>query len=193
MKEINETNKDSSYFKYRKKSFYRNGQLKKLEALYDFNEKYIYYYRNDTIIQVTKINNELKTNYYFFSSGFNFYIEKYNKKKLIESIVFDSNVDNESNDTLSYFVYFDIVKSIAYSNYGYLLTTYKYKRLDITFNYYIDKKTTYIRKSKINYRKLKRYGLTIEDVFKDLNKFFPNTTFVLYDDTKNKKSLLPDE
>lgn len=166
-----------------------------MDTLMDDSLIYTYEYNKGKIRNLNiNVLREKKRYFCIYDNIGNYrYLSSYNNDTLKEEIGVKFNFNNSNYDTFYYFKRFNNYLYIYFTNYGYLLTTYKYKNLEFNFNYYEHKKTTYIRKSNINYRKLKRYKLIIEDVFKDLNKFFPNAVFVLFDDTENKKGPLPDE
>jgi hypothetical protein len=146
--------------------------------------------RNQSVI----VLNEKKRYFCIYDSmGHYRYIAYYNNDTLYEEIGIKFNINNLNYDTFYYYKRFNINLFIYYSNYGYLLTTYKYKRLKFTFDYYNGDSITRIRKSNIDFKKLKRYNYTIEEVFNNLNKFFPMTRFVMYDDNSKEKrrNILP--
>lgn len=193
---IKEKTIKSNFFTLPINKFYFNKkqEIIKMDTLMDDSLICVYEYKNGKVksLSVKDLKNNSIDFCLYDSNGHYRYISSYKNNILLEEISYKFMFNSMEYKTLSHYKRYDNKSTITYTNYGYLLTDYNFRNFNITFLFF-GNKTTYIRKSSINYRKLKRYKLTIEDVFKDLNKFFPNTVFVLFDDTKNKKGPLPDE
>ncbi len=191
VKEIQETPKDSNDFIYRR-TLISKDSLDVVVELFKKNKIIISSYHNKKLIKYEEIENGIKLVQYFHSKTGNKIIQqKFKNKEIIEEIAF--NFKTNTSDTISYYLLIGTNKSITYTKYDYILTFYKYKRLSFTFDYYKGDSITRIRKSNIDFKKLKRYNYSIEEVFNDLNKFFPMTKFVIYDDysKEKRKSIIP--
>jgi hypothetical protein len=172
----------------------KNREIVKMDTLMNDSIVFSYEYKYGNVknLNITELNKNKRHFCIYDSMGHYIYIASYKNDTLFEEKSLQFMLSSMEYKTLTHYKRLGNNSSITYTNYGYLLTNYKYKKLNIKFDY-SENQITYIRRSNINFRKLKKYNISIDFIFKDINKFYPNTTFVLFNDIKNKKSQLPVE